>query len=159
MKIPVDTWLPPAPIDKGLTMKLPVEIRFRNLRRSALIEDDIRQRAERLNTYCGDITSCRVLVEVPHRHHEKGNPFHVRINLTVPDDDIAVTRASTLHASAKDEHAWVKALEVDAMRIDVQLVVREAFDAVRRRLQDYARRRRGAVKAHERGVRGVAVGV
>jgi hypothetical protein len=72
----------------------------------------------------------------------------VRIDLTAPGTEIAVTRDSTLQTSTKDEKAWVKAFEVDAMRTHLQLVVREAFDVARRRLQDYARRRRRAVKTH-----------
>ena len=35
------------------------------------------------------------------------------------------------------------------MRKDLRLVIREAFDVARRRLQDYARRHRRAVKTHE----------
>jgi hypothetical protein len=127
-------------------MNIPVDIRFRNLRRSSLIEDDIRRRAEKLTAYCGDLIACRVLVEVPHRHHEKGNRYRVRIDLVAPGTEIAVAHASSLRAVG--EEARLKALEIDAMRIDVQLVVREAFEAARRRLQDYARRRRGAVKTH-----------
>ena len=128
-------------------MSIPVDIRFRNLRRSSLIEDDIRRRAEKLHAYCGDISSCHVVVEVPHRHHGKGHRYHVRIDLTAPGTEIAVAHASSLRGVGVQ--ARLKALEIDAMRIDVQLVVREAFEAARRRLQDYARRRRGAVKTHD----------
>ena len=136
-------------------MTLPLDIRFRNLRPSPLVEDDIRRRAAKLHTLCDAMTSCHVLVEVPHRHHEKGNRFHVRIDIAVPGTEIAVTRESNLNASASDEEAWAKALEVDAMRTNLQLVVREAFDVAKRRVEEYAERRRHEVKTHERGSSGL----
>jgi len=36
-----------------------------------------------------------------------------------------------------------------AVHDDIQLTIRDTFDAARRKLQDYARRRRGVVKLHE----------
>ncbi len=33
------------------------------------------------------MTGCRVLVELAERHHEQGNRFHIRIDLTVPGDE------------------------------------------------------------------------
>lgn len=42
-----------------------------------------------------------------------------------------------------------KELEVDAPHGDLYVAIRDAFAAARRRLQDYARRQRRAVKVHE----------
>jgi cold shock CspA family protein/ribosome-associated translation inhibitor RaiA len=132
-------------------MQLPLTVTFHGMSRSDWIEDDIRKRAAKLETYCPDIMSCRVVVAIPHRHHEAGNRFSLRIDLTVPGDEIAVNRESNLHASRKDlgEEEWVKHFDVEGMRKDLRLVIREAFDVARRRLQDYARKRRLAVKTHE----------
>jgi cold shock CspA family protein len=100
--------------------------------------------------------SCRVVVTIPHRHHEAGNRFSLRIDLTVPGGEIAVNRESNLHASRKDlgEQDWVKQFEVEGMRKDLKLVIREAFDVARRRIQDYARKRRLEVKTHVEMPRG-----
>jgi ribosome-associated translation inhibitor RaiA len=113
------------------------EVTFRNLKSSRKLEQDIRERASKLENYCRDILACRVLLEVPHRHHEHGNCFEMRIDLTVPGEEIAVSRH---HPNKK-----------------VELVVSGAFAAAKRQLQDYARRHRGAVKTHRaRGPRAQA---
>ena len=136
-------------------MKLPVEISFRNIPPTAWIESEVYKRAEKLDVYCRDLMACRVLIEKPHRHHAGGNRFHVRIDLTAPGTEIAVTQAANLHTLTKGLEAreWVKAFDVEGMRKDIRLVIREAFDIARRRLQDYTRRRRGAVKTHEETLR------
>lgn len=131
-------------------------VAFRGMDRNEWIEAEIRKRAAKLETYCRDIGSCHVVVEVPHRHHEEGNRFSVRIDLTVPDNEIAVTRGSTLHTVAKDldEEEWTKQLDVEGMRKDVGLVIKEAFDVARRQIQDQTRRHRLDVKRHEEAPHG-----
>ena len=131
-------------------MNRPVEIRFRHMASSAWIDADLRARAEKLTTYCQHILACRATVEIPHRHHETGNRFHVSLDLTVPGEEIAVTRTANLHASSRqlDARAFVKSLEVEGMRKDIRVVIRETFDVARRRLKTYERRRRGDVKTH-----------
>jgi cold shock CspA family protein len=116
-----------------MTMQLPLQLAFRNLEPSPAIEEEIRDRALWLDEFCGDILGCRVVVEVPHRHHQRGNQYSVRIDLTVPGEEIAVTREPPEH---------------DAYR-DVNVAIRDAFDTARRLLEDYVRRRRQDVKAHE----------
>lgn len=140
-------------------MKLPVTITFHGMAPSEWMEREIRGRAAKLDTYCRDIMSCHVVFDVPHRHHEAGNRFSLRIDLRVPDEEIAVTRASNVHASRRDlgEEEWVKQFDVEGMRKDVRLVIREAFDVARRRLQDYARKHRQAVKTHQELPRGRVV--
>ena len=115
-------------------MKVPVEIRFRRMRSSAWIEAELRKRTQKLTTCCRHILACRVLVEIPHRHHETGNRFHCSVDVTVPGEEIAVTRGADVQASSR-RLTWVK-------------VIHRAFDVARRRLQDYNRKRRGEVKTH-----------
>jgi ribosome-associated translation inhibitor RaiA len=83
-------------------MIIPVQITFRNIVSTPEIEEKIRARAQKLERFYTPITSCRVLVEAPVCHREKGNPFHIRIDLTVPEDEIVVKRAPTLHAREQD---------------------------------------------------------
>jgi ribosomal subunit interface protein len=108
-------------------MQLPLQITARDISLSEAAEDDIRAKAENLDTYYNGIMSCRVVVEGPVRHHRKG-PFTVRIDLSVPGAELVVDHQA-------DE--------------DLYVAIRDAFDAARRRLEDYARRQRGAVKSHE----------
>jgi cold shock CspA family protein/ribosome-associated translation inhibitor RaiA len=112
-------------------MQSPLQITVRDLSLSEAAENDIRAKADNLETYYDGIISCRVVVEGPVRHHRKG-PFTVRIDLSMPGAKLEVDR----HADA-----------------DLYVAIRDAFDAARRRLEDYARRQRGAVKAHEEAPR------
>ena len=114
-------------------MKLPLQVVFRNMEPSATVEAKIRERAEQLERIYNHIMSCRVLVEAHHKHHHSGNLYHARIDLKVPDAEIVASRDPGEHHAHED----------------VYVAVRDAFDAVRRQLEDYARRQRGQVKAHE----------
>ncbi|HVB38068.1 MAG TPA: HPF/RaiA family ribosome-associated protein, partial [Vicinamibacterales bacterium] len=133
-------------------MQLPVQITFRNMDRSEALEDEIGRRVAKLETYYGRIMACRVSIERPHRHQQEGNRFRVRIDLTVPGEEIVISHESpTLHANLQDLDAdkRTKAAEVDAVQKYGRVAIHEAFDTARRRLQDYARRQRGDVKSHE----------
>ena len=125
---------------------------------SEVIEAHIREAAEKLDVFYDEIMRCRVLVETPHRHHRKGKLYHVRIDLTVPGGEFAIKRAPKLISDrplrfpkAPDDVALEESRELSkyAVHDDIQLTIRDAFDAARRKLQDYARRRRGVVKVHE----------
>src|SRR6266545_1156015 len=107
---------------------LPLQISARNITLSPELEADIRERAERLRLYYDRIMGCRVMVEVPQRRRHDGSLYHVRIDITVPGGELVIRRRP---------------------HEEVRTAVQIAFNAARRRLQDYARRRRGAVKAHE----------
>lgn len=119
---------PRCPTSTG--MVLPVEVRFRNMRSSEAIEAAVREHADKLDRFHPRITSCRVMVEALHRRHEKGVVFHVRVDVTVPGHELV----------AKSEPA------PHHLHEDVFIAVRDAFDEIRRELQDEIRRRRGYVK-------------
>ena len=87
-------------------MKLPLQITFRNTSRSDALEAHIRMKAEKLDQFCDAIMSCRVMVEASHRHHHKGNLYHARIDITVPDRELVVSRDpkdNRAHEDAYDE--------------------------------------------------------
>ncbi len=129
-------------------MQVRPTVTFRGFHPFPGLEADVQRRIDRLTTYYASIVACRVLVELAHRHHESGNRFHVRIELTVPGEQIAVTHEHGLHATAQDTDAEraTKQDETDPERQHALVAVRQAFDVARRRLQDYARRQRGVVK-------------
>lgn len=119
-------------------MQLPLQITFRNMKSSESIEARIREQAERLDRFYDRIMGCRVVVEAHHRHHHKGNLYHVRIDLTVPGSELVVNREPAQHKAHKD----------------LYVAIRDAFNAVQRQLEDYVRRQRGDVKIHEVPPRG-----
>ncbi len=114
-------------------MKLPLQVVFRDMGASDAIEAAVRKRAEKLERFYDYIMSCRVVVEMHHRHHHQGNLYHVRVDLKVPGEEIVASREPDEHHAHED----------------VYVAIRDAFDAVLRRLEDHVRRRRGVVKAHE----------
>ncbi|MEW6325296.1 MAG: HPF/RaiA family ribosome-associated protein [Nitrospirota bacterium] len=109
-------------------MKLPLQITEQNASISETAKDDIREKAAKLDQFSSRIMACRVTVISPHRHQRQGTRYNVRIDLTLPGEEIAVRRQ--LHE-------------------DLYVAIRDAFDAARRKLEDAERKRRGVVKVHE----------
>ena len=138
-------------------MENPLQITFRNMPPSPAIEDAIRQKAGKLDSYYDRILGCHVVVEAPHRHHHKGKAFLIRIDLKVPGGELVVNRARNRLEAAKlgdpelagQDLAESHEPSKHAAHRDVYVAIRDAFNSARRKLQDYARKRRGEVKAHE----------
>jgi cold shock CspA family protein len=68
------------------------------------------------------------MVEVPHRSQRKGVAYNVRIDLTVPGNEVVVKR------------------EPDK---DLHVAIVNAFETAERQLKSHARKQRGDVKRHE----------
>jgi ribosome-associated translation inhibitor RaiA len=121
-----------VPLTLEAPMTVPLQITFRDLPSSPAVEAQIRERAEHLERVFDRLTACRVIVEGRHRPQRAGRVTHLCVELTLPGKIITIGRGAT---------------EFEAHE-DVFVAVRAAFDAARRRLDRYARRRRGEVKAH-----------
>lgn len=122
-------------------MTMPVHVTFRDLATNDTLDALIRERADALHTTYGRTLSCRVLVEVPHRHHRSGNRYQVRIELSVPGETLVVSHHPSLDAVVKQAgETPTKSSEIDAESRDAAMVIREAFDIARRRLSDYVER-------------------
>jgi ribosome-associated translation inhibitor RaiA len=133
-------------------MQLPLQITFRNMETSSAVEAKVREEAEKLNTYYDKIMSCRVVAEIPHKHRQRGNLFHIHIKLTVPGSkEIVIRHEPSLRSVLRktEVEKGKKEFEVHVPHKDIYIAIREAFDEARRRLQDFARRQRGDVKTHE----------
>ena len=109
-------------------MQTPLQITIRDIEHSEALETRIRDKAKKLEEFFKNIMSCRVVVEAPHKHHHQGKQFNVRIDIGVPGNEIVVNR---------DHHE------------DVYVALRDAFDAAKRKLEDYVRITRGDIKTHE----------
>jgi ribosomal subunit interface protein len=109
---------------------MPVRIHLLDMPRSEAVEEKIQARADRLARFSDEIQKCEVWLESPHGHHRKGRLYGIRIRLTVPGEEIMI--------------------ELQPETDDVYVAIRDAFDAARRKLEDYERRRRGQLKAHPR---------
>lgn len=129
-----------------------LQLTFRGFEPDDALEADVRERVSWLEQFYAGIVRCRVLVEVPHRHRHDGRHFHVRIEMTVPGGTpLVVSHEPSLHGRLKDveEAAHRKDDEIESVHRHAQTAVHEAFDAARRRLEDFARQQRGAVKTHD----------
>jgi cold shock CspA family protein/ribosome-associated translation inhibitor RaiA len=134
-----------------MTMKLPLQVTYRNMESSPMIEDWIREEASKLETFYDQIMGCRVALEVPHRHHRRGTPYHIRVDLTLPGKELVIKRMPSLIDRPRKgvEREMRKHLEVETPHRNLRLAIHDAFKAAGRRLQDFSRRQRGLVKTHE----------
>ncbi len=82
-------------------MILPVQITFRNMKPSEAVDTRVREEVAKLETFYRRIMRCRVIVEVPHKHHKKGDLYHVRIDMTVPGAELVVKREPGLHSGLR----------------------------------------------------------
>lgn len=108
-------------------MKVPLQITVRGFPHSEALDTHIRDKAAKLEEFFEHVVSCRVVVEIPHKHHNQGRQFSVRIDLGVPGNQIVVNR---------DHHE------------DVYVALRDAFAAARRQLEDYVHCLHGEIKNH-----------
>ncbi|MEL7368642.1 MAG: HPF/RaiA family ribosome-associated protein [Myxococcota bacterium] len=100
-----------------------VRITYHGMPRSEALDELIHERAEKLFQLFDRITSCRVVVEAPHRRHTKGNHFAVHLEIHVPGDVLVVSRD---HNDARHE--------------DPYRAVRDTFHAAVRMLRHYVQR-------------------
>jgi ribosome-associated translation inhibitor RaiA len=98
---------------------IPVQITFRHMETSAAVETRVRELANHLGVFSDKITSCRVVVDSPHRHQHQGKVFNVKVQLALPGEDVVVD----MERPDRPGHE------------DVYVVLRDAFDAAKRQLQ------------------------
>ena len=103
-------------------MRVPLKITFRNVRKTPDIEALIGKQTAKLERVCNHIVSCRMAIEKPQEHQRTGNPFRVRIDVTVPPQhELVVIR----EASEGDLHERLPT------------VLRGAFGVMRRQVKTH----------------------
>lgn len=105
-------------------MQQSAQIVFRNVDSSEALESFIKERIAKLERFHDRIIGCRVAVESDHSH-QKGNLFQVRIDLTLPEKELVVSRNP----------------EADHSHEDPYVAVRDAFNAMMRQLESYTGRK------------------
>jgi len=122
-------------------MDVPLEIAFHNLESSTAVETRIRERVAKLEKLFPRLVACRVVVEAPHRQHQKGNIYRVRIEMSVPGEDLVVSKEPN---RAQERFADP----------DVYTVLKDAFDTAERMLKDFKGKQSGDVKIHDTPMHG-----
>jgi ribosomal subunit interface protein len=109
---------------KEACMQVPLEISARLIELTPDLEADLRRRSAKLERYFDRITSCRIAVEGPSNHHQAGGPYRVRLDITVPGSELVANKEGE----------------------ELNAVIRDAFQAAERQVEEFADRRRGDVK-------------
>lgn len=104
-----------------------IEITYRGMDSSPSVTARAEEHAADLIAHAPEIVGCRVVIEAPTAHHHHGQPFHVRLHVEIPGDDIVIDREPGRGADAHQ---------------DVYVALTDAFQVARRRLEESNRKRR-----------------
>jgi ribosomal subunit interface protein len=94
---------------------------------SDALESHTRKKAEKLSKFYHRISSCKVVIESSQKHKHQGKIYNVRIDIMVPGKELVSTHKHNQ---------------------DVYVAIRDAFNAMLRQLEEFARKRHGRVKTH-----------
>jgi ribosome-associated translation inhibitor RaiA len=114
-------------------MQLPIKITYRGLEKSDNIESLVLEHAARLEKFCDHIIRCNIAIEQPNHAHHKGNPFRVRI-------DVTVSRGHELVAEEKQSD--------NGAHEPLTKVIHDAFKTMERELRRVVDKQRHEVKSH-----------
>lgn len=101
------------------------DIRFIGMEPSDALASAAREKAAKLELFCPEIMACHVVIQVAHKHSQQGRLFAVRLDLTLPGRELAISRV-------ENEDAYV--------------ALRDAFDNMKRQIEATMRRMREPLK-------------
>lgn len=113
-------------------MSLPVTVVFKDVSPSPALRIHIERHAEHLARIASRLHACQVTLRRKEGRHRKGNRYLVHVRVTLPGGEFEAGHA----------------MELDHSHEDAYVAVRDAFDALRRQLEDFIRIRRADVKTH-----------
>ncbi len=113
--------------DLDFNMKLPLEISYRGVDKSEAIDALVHAKAEHLDKFCDHISRCDVIIEHPNHSQHSGNPYRVRLDVTIPPG----------HELVSDERP-VK----HEMHEPLSKVINDAFKHMERQIKDLVQRQR-----------------
>ncbi len=114
-------------------MEVPLELSFHGVDHTDWAEEYVRKRVARLQQFAKNIIACRVTIEQPHHHRHQGNPFRVRIEVTLPQKKDLVATAEPVQVEQENQ---------------LHPVIRQAFEAMERQLERANERQHHEVKSH-----------
>lgn len=113
-------------------MNMPVTIVFQDMAPSPALSADIERHAEHLARFAPRLHSCQVTLRHNEGRHRQGNRYLAHVRVTLPGGEFEAGRTA----------------EPDRSHEDAYVAIRDAFDALRRQLEDFMRIRNGNVKTH-----------
>ena len=114
-------------------MQVPLQIKFRHMEPSMAVETRIREGCHKLQRFAEHVITCRVTIDAPHKHQHQSGLYRVIIDITLPGEEVVTSH----HSDRYHAHE------------NVNVAMRDAFDAARRHLEDYVRRRRADMKMQD----------
>lgn len=119
-------------------MQRPAEITWHNMDPVPHIAKRINDRVKRLEQFFGRITRCHVVVKAPHQRRRQGNQYEVRVEVTTPGGELSINRRPG------DDQA----------HFDLQVAIRDAFDAMERKLRRWKDEHGGRPEVHATPLQG-----
>lgn len=102
------------------------QIFFHNIEQTDALQDAVRKRIAKLERYCEQIISGRVVLDSPHNHRHKGKVYSVGLEI---------------HTSQKEVHVNQEKHDNRAHE-DLYVAIRDAFDAAERQLKSVGKSHR-----------------
>jgi ribosomal subunit interface protein len=102
------------------------QVVFHNIDQSNAIADAVHKRIEKLERYCDQIITGRVVLDSPHNNHHKGKVYSVGLEIHTPSKEVRVNQ------DQHDNHAHE----------DLYVAIRDAFNAAERQLKSVDKKHR-----------------
>jgi ribosomal subunit interface protein len=84
-------------------MKPAVDVIYRDIDYSALLNETISKKLEKLNRYSDQIIHSRVVLDTPHNRKHKGKQFRASIEIDIKGHPIAVAQDNeSIHVAVRD---------------------------------------------------------
>lgn len=110
------------------------QVVFHNIDQSNAVNDAVQKRIQKLERYCDQIITGRVVLDSPHNNHHKGKVYSVGLEIHTPSKEVRVNQEQ------HDNHAHE----------DLYVAIRDAFNAAERQLKSVDKKHRG-IKPHRDG--------
>ncbi len=105
------------------------QVVFHNIDQSDAIIDTVNKRIVKLERFCDQIITGRVVLDSPHNNHHKGKVYSVGLEIHTPNKEVRVNQEQ------HDNHAHE----------DLYVAIRDAFNAAERQLKSVAKKHRAPV--------------
>lgn len=112
-------------------MTVATTVSFQGIEPSPALRADIERQAKKLLHFAPRLIACHVTVGLDELRHQHGNRYLVHVRAVMPGGEFDAGRSPP----------------PDHRHEDAYIAVHDAFDALRRQLEDHVRIQRGEVKA------------
>ncbi len=102
------------------------QVVFHNIDQSNAVNEAVQKRISKLERYCDQIITGRVVLDSPHNNHHKGKVYSVGLEIHTPSKEVRVNQEQ------HDNHAHE----------DLYVAIRDAFNAAERQLKSIDKKHR-----------------